>query len=98
MPKRSVPCGSRPEARHPAPPFHDCLLQGLPPARARLHAGSARWLVALLGSLAGSCSPGEEGGPEVTVERPSATPNLPPAIGGAPALREPTANDLRLVE
>ncbi|MEO8177696.1 MAG: DUF4215 domain-containing protein [Deltaproteobacteria bacterium] len=63
-----------------------------------LYPGPARWLVALLGGLAGSCSPAEKGGQEVTVQRPSATPSLPPTTAMAPALREPTANDLMLVE
>jgi fibro-slime domain-containing protein len=58
---------------------------------------SARWLLALLGSLAASCSPAEDDGQEVTVQRPAA-PGTPDRSVGAPALHEATPEDLMLVE
>src|SRR6185295_2163642 len=90
MPMRTLPSGSRPEARRPRP-LRD-------PSRRPLLRAPAGWPIALLfGGLVGSCSPGEKG-QTVTVVGPAEPTATPAPTKEAPALHEATPNDLMLVE
>src|SRR4029079_9977294 len=89
---RTLPCGSRPEARRHLPP-------GVPSARSSgLRTPVRLRLGLLLGGLVGSCSPGEKG-QQVTVVGPAEPSAVAPGpTKEAPALHEATPNDLMLVE